>query len=332
MKRKIIYFVMMLALTGLVTMQSCKKEESKPPKEFVAAMPDAPVPAVAAIIPFTGAGQIVNLSWTGTATNAVKWDVYFGTSSTPALVVSGVTSNAYAATLQTGGAYYWQVRTIDANNVRTESPVWSFEVNSNPAAPSNPVPAINATSVSCSPTLSWTATDPDGDALTYDLYLDNTTTPTTIVATGLTDPEFVEAATLTATADYYWKVVAHDPFGGQSVSPVWKFTTGSLPISVFTGNYNVDEPAEAYSYGVSFTFVSASTIKTTNYWNSGWTAIFTIDLTKLTYTMSSYTFSAGWTGVESGIIDMTTGKMTGTYTLWLNNVIQEQGVHTYTKL
>jgi hypothetical protein len=328
MKIKSIILVMLLVFSGLIAMQSCKKDESPQPVIYKAAVPAAPAPANSAVVAFTGSGQSITLNWGGDATSG-SWDVYFGDSSTPPKVAT-VTSNSYTATVTAGGAYFWQVITVDANNVKSTSEVWSFEVNSNPAIPSTPKPALNAIKVSCNPTLTWVDTDPEGDDLTYDLYLGKTSTPG-IVASGLTAATYTSVATLTPNVDYYWQIVAHDPFGGIAKGPVWKFTTGALPINTFVGLYDTDEPAESYHYDVTFTFGSASTIKTTNYWNSAWPATFTLDFTKLTYTMTAYTFSAGWTGVESGIIDATTGKMTGTYTLWLNGVIQEQGVHTYTK-
>jgi len=328
MKRKNIILVMLLVLSGLFAMQSCKKDESPTPTIYKAAVTTAPAPAVDAVVPFTASGQTIPLTWGGDATSG-SWDVYFGGTSTPPKVAT-VSTNAYTATVTKGGTYYWQVITVDANNVKSTSEVWSFEVNSNPAVPSTPKPVVNAINVSCNPTLTWVDTDPEGDDLTYDLYLGKTATPG-IAASGLTAATYTSVATLTPNVVYYWQIVAHDPYGGISTSPVWKFTTGALPINTFVGLYNADEPAETYSYDVTFTFGSASTIKTTNYWNSGWPATFTLDFTKLTYTMTSYTFSTGWTGVESGIIDTKTGQMTGTYTLWLNGVIQEQGVHTYTK-
>jgi hypothetical protein len=331
MKRKYIFIATLLVLFGIIALQSCQKDQSATPgKVYLAAVPGSPAPAVDGILAFTGTGQTINLTWSGTATNAISWDVYFGNTASPAKVASGITTNAYTATITKGGTYYWKVVTVDANNVKSTSSVWSFEVNSNPAVPTIVAPALNATNVSCNPTITWAATDPEGDALTYDLYLGKTATPG-IYSAGLADPTFAVSTTLTATTDYYWQIVVHDPYGGTSTGPVWKFTTGALPISKFTGAYTADEPAEAYNYPISFTFATAATIKTTNYWNSTWPATFTLDLTKLTYTMSAYTFSAGWTGIESGIIDPATGTMTGTYTLWKNNVIQEQGVHTYTK-
>jgi hypothetical protein len=331
MKSKIILFVMLVALADIITLQSCKQEEGTPLREFLAAVPATPVPANAGVIARTSGSQTITLTWTGTATNPIKWDVYFGNTSSPDLVASDVAVNSYDVTVTAGGKYYWQVRTVDANNVRSESPVWEFEVNSNPDIPSTPVPDSAAVDVSCTATLSWNATDPEDDPLTFDLFLDQANPPVVVAATGLEAAEYVITTALSANTLYYWKVVAHDPYGGVSESPLWKFTTGALPIATFTGNYNADEPAEAYSYTVSFTMVNGTTINTSNYWNSGWSADFTIDLMKLTYNMPLTVWGA-YSGIESGIVDPATGTMTGTYTIWNNTTIIEQGVHTYTKL
>lgn len=213
MKKRIIFFITLLTVLGFITMQSCKKE-AVAPVAVLAAMPAEPVPVADAVIPFTGAGQTINLAWAGTATNAITWKVFFGKTSSPALAASNVTSNSYTASVTTGGVYYWQVSTTDALNITTTSPVWSFDVNSNPTVAAMPVPAISATNVSCNPTIKWSSTDPDGDALTFDLFLDKASTPTAVAASGLTDTSFVVATTLSPNTVYYWKVIAHDPYGG----------------------------------------------------------------------------------------------------------------------
>lgn len=331
MKRKTILSAMLLVLTGIVLLQSCKQEEGTPFREFLAAVPATPVPANTGVIVRTSGSQTITLTWTGTATNPIKWDVYFGNTSSPDLVASNVAVNTYDVQVTTGGKYYWQVKTVDANNVRSESPLWEFEVNSNPNAPKTPVPDSAAVDVSCTTTLSWSATDPEDDPLTFDLFLDQANPPVAVAATGLESAEYAITTALSANTLYFWKVVAHDPYGGGSESPVWKFTTGALPIATFTGNYNADEPAEAYSYTVSFTMVSTTTINTNNYWNSGWSADFIIDLAKMNYNMPLTVWGA-YSGIESGIVDPATGRMTGTYTIWNNTTIIEQGVHTYTKL
>jgi hypothetical protein len=331
MKRKTIFFIMLTSLIAILSFQSCKKEGS-PTKDFVAAMPSEPSPIVNAIIPYVNASQTVTLTWTGTGSLTTTWTVYFGKSPDPPKVATNVSGNTYTAATPTGGVYYWKVSQIDANNVSTTSDIWSFDVNTNPNAPSGPAPAVNATGVANSPTLAWSDSDPDGDVLTYDLVLDTIATPTKVVATGIADTSYTFTTLLKQNTVYYWKIVAHDPYGGTSTGPIWSFKTGALPIAKYTGNYNADEPAEAYSYPVAFALKDATTITCDNYWNSGWVVDFTLDLTNLTYTFPVTTFQAGWTGTESGIIEPATGKMVGSYTIWHNGAISEQGVHTYTKL
>lgn len=327
---------MLGSLVGLLTLQNCTKSGS-PTEEFVAAMPGTPVPAVNTIIPYVDASQTVNLTWAGSGTSTPKWTVYFGKSSNPPVVASNVSTNAYTASTPVGGVYYWKVETKDANNIITTSDVWSFDVNSNPGAAFNPVPATAATAVSCSPTLYWSCTDPESDALTYDLILDKNASPSTVVATGVSDTSFTMTTLLDQSTTYYWKIVAHDPYGGISTSPVWSFTTGLLPIAKYSGNYTVDEPAEGWSYDVTFVVTSATTIKigtgsgTYDGWWASWPATYTLNLTNLTYSMPYQTFTSGYAGAESGILDPSTGTMTGTYTVWHNGSIAEQGTHTYTK-
>jgi hypothetical protein len=334
MKKNYIILIMFFVLGGLLAVQSCTKDNSPTPVVNKAAVPSNPTPAIDGIVAFTGSGQNVTLTWDGSGDNSDnKWDVFVGRTAKLTKVASGVSGNTYSFSITQGGTFYWQVVTVDKNNVKSTSSVWNFDVNSSPILPTKlvTVPATGATGVSCTPTISWTPfVDAEDDELTYNLYLGTQSSPN-LFTTGISDTTTTVTATLTPNTLYYCKVVANDPFGGTVESPVWSFTTGALPIATFTGAYNVDEPAETYSYDVTFTSPTTTTIKTTNYWNSGWIATFTLDLSKLTYSMTSYTFSSGWAGVESGIIDKTTGMMTGTYTLWKDGVVQEQGIHTYTK-
>ncbi len=128
MKRKILFFGMMLALTGLFTMQSCK-EEAIPFAEFGSFTdPVVVAPADGGFVNVTG--TTVELTWESTDAegDAQAWDVYFGTASNPPLVASGVSQKSYTATVEPGGDYYWKVIIKDAKGVITRSPVWSFSV------------------------------------------------------------------------------------------------------------------------------------------------------------------------------------------------------------
>ena len=73
-------------------------------------------------------------------------------------------------------------------------------------------------------TLSWRGGDPDGDLVTYTVYLGQSdlepvgeTTDTTLTAH------------LRSYGDYSWKVVAKDPYGNVSESGVWTFSTVAPP-------------------------------------------------------------------------------------------------------
>jgi len=92
-----------------------------------------------------------------------------------------------------------------------------------PEVPSGPSPADGATDVPVLTSLSWTGSDPDGDSLTYDVYLGTATPPATLVCVGVAESGCVPSLELATT--YTWQVVATDSGGAQTSGPVWSFTT-----------------------------------------------------------------------------------------------------------
>jgi len=117
-------------------------------------------------------------------------------------------------------------------------------VNHAPTAPSNPNPANGATEVPLQPSFSWDrSTDLDGDPITYDFYLGTSSDPPKI-ASDLTGNTFTpykpgDPNSLDPLTQYYWRVVAKDPFVGTS-SLTWSFTTAQ--------DYNINEPPTADAY------------------------------------------------------------------------------------
>jgi hypothetical protein len=81
----------------------------------------------------TASGGTVNLTWKGSvvATGTIAgYDVYFGTTSTPAVLKSGVTDsflNNVAVSLKT--TYYWKVITKDVLGNTSDSGLYQFSVN-----------------------------------------------------------------------------------------------------------------------------------------------------------------------------------------------------------
>ncbi len=74
-------------------------------------------------------------------------------------------------------------------------------------------------------TLQWSCSDPNGDPLTYSVYLGTTKFPA-LVAEGLTVPRYTPLS-LQLGKHYYWWVAAKDSDGNITHSPRWEFITGS---------------------------------------------------------------------------------------------------------
>ncbi|AOY77779.1 S8 family serine peptidase [Clostridium formicaceticum] len=102
--------------------------------------------------------------------------------------------------------------------------------NNAPNAPKEPNPSNQTIDVSLSPTLSWTCSDPDGDALIYDVYLGTdqmlveSKDQSVKKAAGQSSTSY-SPGTLQEITTYYWRIVARDSKGAEYTGDVWQFTT-----------------------------------------------------------------------------------------------------------
>lgn len=149
----------------------------------------------------------------------------------PILHTGSSTSSSKLVSLTKGEAYYWRLKARDSKGEESGySPAMQFLTegdgvsNHIPFAPSLVAPALNSEIDVTSTTLSWTASDVDGDPLTFDVYLDTDTDPTTKMSENQSGTTY-DAAGLTAASTYYFKVVVKDDKGGVSIGQVWSFTT-----------------------------------------------------------------------------------------------------------
>ncbi len=101
--------------------------------------------------------------------------------------------------------------------------------NRDPVAPVLSFPEHKAENVEIDITLSWQiSTDPDGDKVKYNVYLDTNASPAQIASAGQTTTTYKPDLNINTT--YYWKVEVIDDNGGKAQSGIWSFTTlGSLP-------------------------------------------------------------------------------------------------------
>lgn len=134
---------------------------------------------------------------------------------------------AYTIRLEKSG-YDPQQR--DAQIHADQTTIQSFQLqrtNRPPDSPELASPANRAQDQPTTLTLSWTGSDPDGDSLTYDLYLGLSqsamTRHTSTTSTSRTISDLLEATT------YYWKIVAKDGRGGETSSETRQFRTQEPP-------------------------------------------------------------------------------------------------------
>ncbi|MFB3895460.1 MAG: hypothetical protein ACE14V_04070 [bacterium] len=125
------------------------------------------------------------------------------------------------------GTYYWRVISQDSYNAQNTSAVWSVILdNQAPNAVNLISPLSGTTTNNRQPTFRWNATtDPDGDAVTYLLQVDNDA--------GFGSPEFTSGfgtatsavpSSMLTTGTYYWRVISQDSYTAQNISAVWTLT------------------------------------------------------------------------------------------------------------
>lgn len=190
-----------------------------------------------------------NLSWTAGTGNASAYDVYFGTSTTPALLQADVVGTSFdLPTLLNATTYYYQVVSKNANGSATDCAILSFTTED---APQNIILMQNGTVTACNATFYDSgAADNDynnGETLTLTILPE---TPGSLVSVTFnqfsTDPGFDLLAVYNGTSNLGTPVSS---LGGNSV--VVPFTITS------------DSPDGA----LTFTFVSDFQVTST-----GWSA------------------------------------------------------------
>ena len=167
------------------------------------------------------------LQWSN-CLNTLYYDVYFGTSSTPSLLNSYITSSCPIPTLTANTTYYWKVVARNSCGNFTNSSTWYFTTEcAMPHAPTDS--AYNGSScASINTTLRFWGTM-YGDADYYQFYLSNNSSTLKLVGSinqsQFWNGEGCDVSNLSYNTTYYWKVVANTSCGVNNSSPIWRFTT-----------------------------------------------------------------------------------------------------------
>jgi len=72
-----------------------------------------------------------NLEWScsDTDNDVLTYDIYFGTTSTPTLIESKITTTTYTVNLDANTTYYWKINATDIHDGKTLGQTWSFKTN-----------------------------------------------------------------------------------------------------------------------------------------------------------------------------------------------------------
>ena len=179
-------------------------------------------------LPEVQTSRTFTVSWEGSdALSGIRWyDVQYKKddgSWTDWLAHTTLTSGQFTGAC--GHTYYFRCRARDnAGNWEDygEADTYTY-INCPPNKPSNPHPPNGATNVPINTSLSWSCSDPDGDALKYDIYL-GTSIPPPLVKSNHTSTTYDPI--LENNTTYYWKVVAKDGYA-ETEGDIWSFTTAS---------------------------------------------------------------------------------------------------------
>jgi len=176
------------------------------------------------------------LGWTcaDPESSSLRYHLYFGESYPPPFkeTISHYSKAQISGKLKPNTSYFWKIVAEDSAKNRTEGPLWKFSTGRLNAPPvfQSTLPKNGDTGVPRKTRLFWRFADPNGDLLTYDLYLGKNSPPPLFLS-GFSYPwgtPQIDVGALEPETTYYWSIKARDDKDGAGESPIHGFTTESL--------------------------------------------------------------------------------------------------------
>lgn len=192
----------------------------------------------------------LRLRWIGPLAEVVEFEIQRrGPSQDDFLHLAAVPGDSETYTdfdVQTGETYYYRIRSIgpDGGSEFTQVARGEALSNQSPDPLGNPRPMDAILGLDAEITLSWAAMDPDQEPLVFDLYLGPSQVDMALVSRGLEDASYVPSPPLSLNTSYFWQVVARDPHGASSVSPLWVFSTRTETFVVEEGYFFMGDTEE----------------------------------------------------------------------------------------
>ena len=176
----------------------------------------------------------VDFSWSA-ASDALSYEVVISNLLTQSSQTYTTPSNQTTIALTKAEPYSWIVKSIgEEGSTPSESEQWKFYLAGDAVVNYAPFPSelisprsgANSTpNINNLITLSWNASDVDGDLAQFEVYLDQTDATTRIETIDYQAQETSLDVEVENNATYYWKIIAIDANGNQSNSGVYSFRT-----------------------------------------------------------------------------------------------------------
>lgn len=170
---------------------------------------------------------------------------------------AGETDVSITVTDLSSGSHYYVQLCAENSAGTSKGGMYTFDTedapNNPPSVPSNPNPSVASKDQPVSGTLSWSCSDPEGDDISYNVYVGKSTSSMNLYKTVY---KTSCSYSLDPATTYYWYVVASD--GQQSTTgPTWNFKTKSnlsAPTNPYPANYATDVPIN-----ITFSWSSSNT-------------------------------------------------------------------------